>query len=136
LERQTASAEAIARWLTTAPGVDAVHHPGLPLHPGYAVHRRQARGASAMIAFAMASETLAHHVLESVRLIQYAESLGGVESLITYPILQTHADVPPAEREALGIDARLLRLSVGLEDPADLLADLAQALGAAATSPA
>ena len=70
----------------------------------------------------------APELLERVKLIRYAESLGGVESLITYPMLQTHADIPKEEREAKGINERLLRLSVGLESTADLIADLDQAL--------
>jgi cystathionine gamma-synthase len=80
-----------------------------------------------MISFSVSDEPTARKILESVKIIQYAESLGGVESLITYPMLQTHADMPEAERLARGIDARFLRLSVGLEAADDLIADLEQA---------
>ena len=81
-----------------------------------------------MISFDVDTAETATRILERVKLIQYAESLGGVESLITYPMLQTHADVPAEVREAKGINNRLLRLSVGLENAEDLIADLAQAL--------
>lgn len=81
-----------------------------------------------MISFSVTSASLACRVLERVKLIKYAESLGGVESLITYPMLQTHADVPEEERIRKGIDDRLLRLSVGLESAKDIIADLAQAM--------
>lgn len=81
-----------------------------------------------MISFETDSRETAHRVLERVKVIQYAESLGGVESLVTYPMLQTHADIPEEEREQRGIGDRLLRLSVGLEAAEDLIGDLAQAL--------
>ena len=82
-----------------------------------------------MISFAVDSRETAISVLERVRIITFAESLGGVESLITYPVVQTHPDVPQEIREQLGITETLLRLSVGLENVNDLIADLAQALG-------
>ena len=81
-----------------------------------------------MISFRTDSTTAAHRVLEKVRLITFAESLGGTESLLTYPMTQTHPDVPPEMREHLGITETLLRLSVGLEHVDDIIADLAQAL--------
>lgn len=81
-----------------------------------------------MISFAVDSPTRARAVLENVKIIKYAESLGGVESLITYPMLQTHADIPAEEREKKGINGCLLRLSVGIESPCDLIEDLRQAL--------
>jgi len=128
LERQAQTAMAIARWLKEHPRVRQVLYPGLPEHPGYAVMKKQASGFGAMVSFKVESEELAVRVLERVRIIQYAESLGGVESLMTYPILQTHADVPEEVRAAKGIDGRLLRLSVGLESERDLMDDLARAL--------
>ncbi|MDR3038709.1 MAG: PLP-dependent aspartate aminotransferase family protein [Candidatus Adiutrix sp.] len=129
LEKSQANALALARWLADQrPRVTAVHYPGLPDHPGRAINLRQATGFGAMISFEVDREERARGVLEKVRLIHYAESLGGVETLITYPLLQTHADVPPARRAALGIHERLLRLSVGVEDLADLAADLERAL--------
>lgn len=93
------------------------------------IHDRQSRGSGAMLSFYTDSHETALRVLKSVRLIRFAESLGGVESLITYPATQTHADLTEEERESRGITACLLRLSVGIEDVNDLIADLSQALG-------
>lgn len=128
MERQQESAVKIALWLCEQPKIKAVHFVGLPSHPGFAVSQKQASGFGAMLSFKTDSEITAQRILERVNVIQYAESLGGVESLITYPMLQTHADIPQAEREAKGIDNRLLRLSVGLESADDLIADLRQAM--------
>lgn len=128
MERQQENAEQVARWLVKQPHVSHVFYAGLPDHPGYAVNRRQARGAGSMISFRTDSVETARRVLERVRLITFAESLGGTESLITYPVTQTHPDVPPAMREHLGITETLLRLSVGLEYVNDIIADLEQAL--------
>lgn len=128
LERQQENAIRIVQWLEQQPQIKAVHYPGRKQHPQYEISCRQATGFGAMISFEVEEEQVAVRLLERVKIIQYAESLGGVESLITYPMLQTHADVPEAEREAKGINNRLLRLSVGLENAADLLADLQQAL--------
>jgi len=100
----------------------------LASHPGHALCSRQATGFGAMVAFEVPDAQVAQSVLQRVQTIAFAESLGGVESLITYPALQTHADVPVAQRAALGITDRLLRLSVGLESTVDLMNDLAQAL--------
>ncbi len=129
MERQQQSALKIAEWLRTQNSIRAVHYAGLPSHPDYEISKRQASGFGAMISFEVDSGETARRLLEHVSLIQYAESLGGVESLITYPMLQTHADVPAEEREAKGINERLLRLSVGLECADDLIADLSRALG-------
>ena len=128
MERQQESAMKVARWLTEHPAVSKVFYAGLPQHPGCDVNRRQARGAGSMISFQTRSEAAARQVLERVRLITFAESLGGTESLITYPMLQTHPDVPKETRERLGITETLLRLSVGLEHADDIIADLKQAL--------
>lgn len=128
LERQQETALKIAKWLVTQDAVTAVYYPGLESHPSYEVSRRQASGFGAMISFAVQEERTAVQTLERVKLIQYAESLGGVESLITYPMLQTHADIPKEERLKKGIDDKLLRLSVGLESAEDLIEDLLQAL--------
>ncbi len=128
MDRQQESAVKIAHWLCRQPGIKAVHYAGLPSHPDYAVSIKQASGFGSMISFEVSDEPTAIQVLERVAVIQYAESLGGVESLITYPMLQTHADVPKEVREAKGINERLLRLSVGLESANDLIADLKQAL--------
>lgn len=128
MERQQENACKVARWLTEQPSVREVFYAGLSEHPGYAVNRSQARGAGSMISFRTDCVETAHRVLEKVRLITFAESLGGTESLITYPMTQTHPDVPREMRERLGITETLLRLSVGLENADDIIADLAQAL--------
>lgn len=128
MERQQENALKVARWLTGQPQVSKVFYPGLPEHPGYEISQRQSRGAGSMISFRTDNVKTARRVLENVKLITFAESLGGTESLITYPMLQTHPDVPQAMREHLGITETLLRLSVGLEHVDDIIADLAQAL--------
>ena len=128
MERQQESALKIAQWLSSHERIKAVHYAGLPSHPHYEISRKQTTGFGAMISFETDCESTALRLLESVRVIQYAESLGGVESLITYPMLQTHADIPREAREAKGINERLLRLSVGLESAGDLIDDLKQAL--------
>ena len=128
MERAQENALAIARWLKTHPKVTAVHYVGLPEHPGYAVNAKQSRGSGAMLSFAVDSHETALQVLANTKIITFAESLGGPESLITLPVTQTHADVPEAERLKLGITDSLLRLSVGLENMQDLIADLEQAL--------
>ena len=104
-------------------------YPGLPLHNGHTIHESQASGYGGMVSFEVNDPSLVSQVLAKVQLIQFAESLGGVETLITFPAVQTHADIPAADRERLGISDRLLRLSVGIEDADDLIADLGQALG-------
>lgn len=128
MERQQENALKVAAWLKEQPGVARVFYAGLEEHPGYAVNQAQSRGAGSMISFRTDSAATARRVLEKVRLITFAESLGGTESLITYPMTQTHPDVPQAMREHLGITETLLRLSVGLEHAEDIIADLAQAL--------
>ncbi|MDR2300555.1 MAG: PLP-dependent aspartate aminotransferase family protein [Deltaproteobacteria bacterium] len=120
------NALAIAQWLSSQPKVTKVLYPGLPAHPGYDLP--QATGHGAMISFEVDSPETATMALERVSTILYAESLGGVETLITYPLLQTHADLSEDIRNALGITDRLLRLSVGVEDQEDLINDLSQAL--------
>jgi cystathionine gamma-synthase len=128
MERAQANAIALADWLTAQRKVAAVYYPGLKTHPAYSVSVRQATGFGAMISFETDTEETARRILENVRLILFAESLGGVETLITYPMLQTHADVPREEREARGIHERLLRISVGIENSGDIIADLDQAM--------
>lgn len=128
MEQQQRNAKQIAEWLKKHPRVKEVYYVGLPEHPGYEVNAKQARGAGSMISFRTDSMQTARTVLEKVKLIVYAESLGGVESLITYPMLQTHGDVPVEVREKLGITEDFLRFSVGIENAEDLIADLEQAL--------
>ncbi|MDR2356256.1 MAG: PLP-dependent aspartate aminotransferase family protein [Clostridiales Family XIII bacterium] len=128
MERAQHNAVLIANRLLSHPKVTAVHYVGLDSHPSLAVSKKQTSGFGAMISFETDSPETARGVLERVRLILYAESLGGAETLITYPLLQTHADVPEDRRVARGITDRLLRLSVGIEHVDDLIADLEQAL--------
>lgn len=128
VERQSANAARIVAWLLQEPLVTEVFYPGLPCHPGYALQKSQAAGFGGMISFKVRSAAIAQRTLGRLKLIAFAESLGGVESLLTYPIEQTHKETPPELLTKAGVDERLLRLSVGIEDPEDLIADLAQAL--------
>lgn len=128
MDRQQENAIKVANWLTTQEKIKKVYYIGLPDHPDYEVSTRQAAGFGSMISFEVDSEATAKQLLERIRLVLFAESLGGVETLITYPMLQTHADVPLEERLERGINECLLRISVGLENAADIIADLSQAL--------
>ena len=128
VERQAENALAIAQWLGTLPEVTEVLYPGLADHPGYALQQKQASGAGGMISFKVRSAEIAKATLGRLHLIAFAESLGGVETLLTYPIAQTHAEMPAALLKRTGLDDKLLRLSVGIEDVEDLKADLQQAL--------
>jgi cystathionine beta-lyase/cystathionine gamma-synthase len=121
------NAKVIAHWLRNNKRVNKVYYAGFEDHSGYAVSKKQSTGFGGMISFEAESKELCEHILASVKVFQYAESLGGVESLITYPMLQTHADVPKAERDARGINEKFLRISVGIENIDDLIADLEQA---------
>ena len=128
VERQAANAIKIAKWLKEQPMVTDVYYVGLAGHPGREIHRRQSTGDGSMISFKVKTADLAKAMLGRLKLICFAESLGGVESLLTYPIAQTHAEMPAELLAQTGLDDRLLRLSVGIEDVDDLLADLAQAM--------
>lgn len=128
LAKQQENALQIAQWLKTKNQVEQVYYVGLKDHEGYEISCKQASGFGAMISFTVNSVELVQQILSRVKVISFAESLGGVESLITYPYTQTHADVPQEIREQLGIHERLLRLSVGIEDVEDLLSDLEQAM--------
>lgn len=128
MERQQQNAVKIADWLLARKKVKKVYYPGLKSHPGYEINVGQARGGGSMISFDVDCKETALKMLERVRLITFAESLGGTESLLTYPALQTHPDVPKEMREHLGITETLLRLSVGLENAEDIILDLKQAL--------
>jgi cystathionine gamma-synthase len=128
IKKAEENAMAAAKWLSAHPKVKKVHYPGLPEHPGHELSKRQASGFGGMLSFEADSARTAEKVLRSVKFILYAESLGGVETLITYPLLQTHADVPEEKRLSLGITDSLLRLSLGVESSDDILADLEQAL--------
>lgn len=127
MERQERNAQELSRWLREQDAVTEVFYVGLEDHPGYAVNASQARGAGSMISFHTRTPELAKQILEGIKLITFAESLGGTESLMTYPMMQTHPDVPVQVRERLGITETLLRFSVGIENVEDIQADLAQA---------
>ena len=118
----------VANWLRKQPKVKEVYFVGFEDHPQYATTKEQTTGFGGMISFAVDSEETARNILEKVDLIMFAESLGGTETLITYPLTQTHNSVPEEIREKLGITSRLLRLSVGIEDAEDIIKDLENAL--------
>ena len=127
LDRQQENAFKIARWLKKHPRVRKVYYPGLAEHPGHYLMNRQCGRFGAMIAFEVDDHCLVERLLMGTKVISFAESLGGVETLITFPEIQTHADIEPDIRARLGINNVLLRLSVGIEDGDDLIADLGQA---------
>ncbi|MBQ3616606.1 MAG: PLP-dependent transferase [Bacteroidales bacterium] len=124
MEKAQSNAIKIAQWLNNQPKVRRVIYPGLHTHPGYEIMKRQARGFGSMITFEVENKALVEKILSQVRLIKFAESLGGVETLITYPTTQTHADVPEETRLKNGITDCVLRLSVGIENPDDLIEEL------------
>ncbi|CAG5091812.1 MetB [Thermobacillus xylanilyticus] len=132
MERHQANASRIAEFLLEHPLVTDVYYPALPHHPGHEIQKRQSSGNTGIFSFKLKDVRLVEPVLRHVKLIAFAESLGGVESLMTYPAVQTHADIPEEIRRAVGVDDRLLRLSVGIEHCDDLIEDLGQALEQAA----
>lgn len=126
MEKAQENARQVAEWLLGQRAVTKVIYPGLPEHPGYVTMKKQARGFGSMLTFQLESPEFARAILEKLRMIKFAESLGGVETLITYPVTQTHADVPVEIRERNGITDSTLRLSVGIENIKDLLGELEQ----------
>ena len=124
LERHQANAGRVADWLSRHPRVRRVHYPGLEGHPGRDILLRDGSGFGGMVAFEVDDAARVPPILAGVRVFIFAESLGGVESLITHPLAQTHADLPREVCERVGINNRLLRLSVGIEDADDLIRDL------------
>ena len=128
MAQHSANGLALAQFLAGHPKVRHVYYPGLASHPQYELACRQMRGFGGMLAFETGSLDAARHVLKSVRLMSLAESLGGVETLISHPATMTHASVPEAHRIELGITDGLVRISAGIEDIDDLEEDLAQAL--------
>jgi cystathionine gamma-lyase len=129
MERHNRNALALARWLETQPKVARVRYPGLPSHPQHALAKRQMHGFGGMVSMDLKTDLAgARRFLEAVKIFSLAESLGGVESLIEHPAIMTHATIPAATRATLGIGDALVRLSVGIEDEADLRADLTRAL--------
>ncbi len=127
MERAQENAFQIARFLLRQKEVSQVIYPGLESHPGFRILQKQARGFGGMITFQVQSEQMALSILQNVQLVQFAESLGGVETLVTYPITQTHADVPSDILLQNGITDKTLRLSVGIENIEDILQDLQNA---------
>lgn len=128
MERHNQNGMAIAEWLARHPKIQRVFYPGLKNHPGHELHRSQASGFGGMIAFETGSLESGAAVLRRTRVFALAESLGGVESLISHPATMTHASVPKADRERVGLTDGLVRLSVGIEDLEDLLQDIQSAL--------
>jgi cystathionine beta-lyase/cystathionine gamma-synthase len=130
MDRHGANAAELAAWLTKQPGVDRVYYPGLPDHPGHAVAKRQMRNFGGMISLRLkGGADAARRFFTRTKVFSLAESLGGVESLVCHPATMTHASIPLAERQKRGVDDGLIRLSVGIEDVADLREDLRQAMG-------
>jgi len=129
MDQSQQSTVRIATWLRAHKRVTAVHYPGLAEHPGYAVHAGQADGPGAVFSFELDTFETTKRLLEGSQLSAFAVSLGGVESIISYPARMSHASVPTEERQRKGITDTLVRLSVGLEDSDDLIADLDQAMG-------
>jgi cystathionine gamma-synthase len=125
-----AGAQAVAEWLARHPAVAQVHYPGLPTHPQHALARAQQAGFGGMLSFELADgkPERVNHVLRTLRWFTLAESLGGVESLVAHPASMTHASMTPEARRRAGITDSVIRLSIGIEDPADLIGDLDQAL--------
>jgi cystathionine beta-lyase/cystathionine gamma-synthase len=130
MQQHNANGQALAEFLSAHPKVKHVYYPGLPTHPQHELAKRQMRGFGGMIAFELGSQDLARRLLNAVRLHALAESLGGVETLISHPATMTHASVPPERRAAIGITDGMVRISAGIEDIDDLKDDLTQALAA------
>jgi cystathionine beta-lyase/cystathionine gamma-synthase len=130
MQQHNANGLALAEFLAAHPKVKKVFYPGLPTHPQYDLATRQMRGFGGMLAFELGSLEAARRLLNAVRLYALAESLGGVESLISHPATMTHASVPADRRAAIGITDGMVRISAGIEDIDDLKDDLAQALDA------
>jgi cystathionine beta-lyase/cystathionine gamma-synthase len=130
MEQHGRSAMQVASWLTKQKQVKQVHYPGLASHPQHRLAKRQMTNFGGMIAFDLGSLASAKKFLKRVRLCALAESLGGVETLISHPATMTHASIPPEQRHRIGVTDGLVRISVGLEDVDDIIADLAHALRA------
>ncbi|WP_214630502.1 aminotransferase class I/II-fold pyridoxal phosphate-dependent enzyme [Paenibacillus agaridevorans] len=131
MERHQFNATKISEYLMEHPAIEEVYYPALKHHPGHDVQNRQSSGNTGIFSFRLKDARYVEPILRHIKLIAFAESLGGVESLMTYPAMQTHADIPEEIRKAVGVDDRLLRFSVGIEHVEDLIADLSQALDAA-----
>ncbi len=130
MDRHEAAGRAIAAFLDQHPKVQRVLYPGLPRHPGHELQKRQAGGFGALITFDLGSYAAAKAFLDRLQVMSLAESLGGVETLISHPASMTHASVPAEQRARLGISDGLIRVSIGLEEIDDLKSDLEEALAA------
>jgi cystathionine beta-lyase/cystathionine gamma-synthase len=128
MRQHDASGRRIAEWLKDHKAVKRLYYPGLSSHPQYELAKRQMSGFGGMVAFDVGDLSLARRLVERVRIFQLAESLGGVESLIGHPASMTHASVPKALREEMGLTDSLVRLSIGIEEVEDLIGDLKQAM--------
>lgn len=126
MERHQLNATAIANFLLEHEAIEDVYYPALPHHPGHDVQNKQSSGNTGIFSFRLKDARYVEPILRHIQLIAFAESLGGVESLMTYPAVQTHADIPAEIRQKIGVDDRLLRFSVGIEHADDLIADLDQ----------
>lgn len=127
MDQSQASAINIVNWLAGQKQVTRIHYPGLAEHPGFAIHQAQANGPGAVFSFELDSIETTRRLLEGSKLSSFAVSLGGVESILSYPARMSHAAVPPEERKRKGITDTLVRLSVGLEDEGDLIEDISAA---------
>lgn len=128
MERHQYNATRMAEFLLNHPQVETVYYPALESHPGYEIQKKQSSGNTGIFSFKMKDARYIEPILRHIQLIAFAESLGGVESLMTYPAVQTHADIPVEIRRQVGVDDRLLRYSVGIEHIDDLIADLSRAI--------
>ena len=128
MDRHVQNAEKIAEWLDQSEFIEKVYYPGLKTNPGYEVQKKQSDGPGAMISFTLNKEYDYKKFFKSLKLVTLAESLGGVESLVCHPASMTHAAIPKDIRDAVGITDELIRLSVGIEDVDDIIADLEQAI--------
>ena len=128
LDRAQENAIKLAEFLESNPNVSKVFYVGLKDFNGHDANLKQATGFGSTLSFRVKDKSLIPKILENVKIIKFAESLGGVETLITYPFTQTHADIPADIRQRLGVDEYLLRLSVGIENISDLVEDLQQAI--------
>jgi len=132
MDRHVANAEKVARWLVDSGYVQKVYYPGLETDPGYEVQKKQADGPGAMVSFVLDAKYDYRKFFKNLKLVTLAESLGGVESLVCHPASMTHAAIPKEIRESVGIVDELIRLSVGIEDADDIIADLKQAIESSA----
>ena len=128
MEKHNENAKIVANFLRNHPKVKKIYYVGFEDHKDYAVTKKQTTGFGGMISFELDSEESAKKLLSNVKMILFAESLGGVETLVTYPMTQTHESIPAETREALGINERFIRISIGIENPNDIINDLERAL--------